>query len=343
MRVIMWHAVEEAEIFDEEVQEEENETDENDENDENLEPRSKRAKGDKGKTRATNGKTKSKKRRRKMLAKTEKKRIVNHVKSLNSMAAAVLSLTEAVSAMPNRDTNLISSCRRILPSQVAFFAKHLQEMFVELYNECSTIKDRYLHFQLKWHNHCSIFLVDRNQDLTMLGLHSSDPLASKVVSVRAQWSQVFTQHSIDKRGSKIFLMLLSSAIFNYFLRQCHGLLETKQKATVVTEDDKDTYLHFGGAALASMLHLRYEKMKGVKFDDKNVKQISEEITILQRINSYTKEHIPDYLKYRDNGHMYFPCPAILQFLTAVDLTTKENANEAGFKEHGSVLVLAAYT
>ena len=116
------------------------------------------------------------------------------------------------------------------------------------------------------------------------------------------------------------------------------MLETKQKATVVTEDDKDTYLRFGGAALASMLHLRYEKMKGVKFDDKNVKQISEEITILQRINSYTKEHIPDYLKYRDNGHMYFPCPAILQFLTAVDLTTKENANEAGFKEHGSDLL-----
>jgi len=53
-------------------------------------------------------------------------------------------------------------------------------------------------------------------------------------------------------------MLFSSAIFNYFLRQCHGLLEPKQIATVqVMEDDKDAYLHFGGAALASMLRLRY--------------------------------------------------------------------------------------
>ena len=36
--------------------------------------------------------------------------------------------------------------------------------------------------------------------------------------------------------------------------------------------------------------------------------------------------------------MYFPCPEMLEFLTAVDLTTKENANEAGFKEHGSELL-----
>ena len=59
------------------------------------------------------------------------------------------------------------------------------------------------------------------------------------------------------------------------------------------EDEKDTYLRFGGAALASMLHLKYDKLKSVKFDDKHTLQISEEITILQRINSYTKEHIPN--------------------------------------------------
>ena len=221
---------------------------------------------------------------------------------------------------------------------MSFYVEHLQEMFEKLYNECSLMKDRYLHFQLKWHNHCSLFLVDRNQDLTSLGLHPSDPLASKVVLVRAQWSQIAIQHSVSKKGKKTFTMLFSSAIFNYFLSQCHSLLEPKHIAMVVTEDDKDTYLRFGGAALASMLHLRYDKMRIVKFDDKNTQQISEEITILQRINSYTKEHIPNYLKYRDNGHMYFPCLEMLQFLTAVDLTTKENANEAGFKEHGSELL-----
>ena len=167
------------------------------------------------------------------------------------MAAAALALRETFRVIPNCETELKSSYERILPSYVVFFVKHLQEMFVKLYNECSLMKDWYLYFQLNWHNNCS----DRNQDFTSLGLHPSGPLANKVILVRAQ---VFIQHSITKKGSKTFLMLFSSAIFNYFLRQCHGLLEPKQIATVqVMEDDKDAYLHFGGAALASMLRLRY--------------------------------------------------------------------------------------
>jgi len=34
----------------------------------------------------------------------------------------------------------------------------------------------------------------------------------------------------------------------------------------------------------------------------------------------------------------FSCPEMLQFLTAVGVTTKENPNEAGFQEHGSDLL-----
>ena len=44
--------------------------------------------------------------------------------------------------------------------------------------------------------------------------------------------------------------------------------------------------------------------------------ISQQITTL---NSYTKEHIPEYLRYRDNGYMYFPCKEMLPFLISVDL------------------------
>jgi len=66
--------------------------------------------------------------------------------------------------------------------------------------------------------------------------------------------------------------MFSSAIFNYFLRQCHSLLEIKQIATAFVEDDQDTYLCFGGATLASMLHLRYDKMKDAKFDTKSTVQ-----------------------------------------------------------------------
>lgn len=115
-------------------------------------------------------------------------------------------------------------------------------------------------------------------------------------------------------------------------------MQKEKEAAEISEDRKDAYLRFGGAALATMLHLRYGKMRAENVDNHKKRQISEEITNLQRINSYTKEHIPDYLKYRDNGHMYFPCLEMLPFLTAVDLSTQENVNEAGFKEHGAELL-----
>ena len=52
-----------------------------------------------------------------------------------------------------------------------------------LYENCATISDHYLQFQLKWHHRCSYFLVDCNHDLTLIGLHPSDPIAVDVVSV----------------------------------------------------------------------------------------------------------------------------------------------------------------
>ena len=76
----------------------------------------------------------------------------------------------------------------------------------------------------------------------------------------------------------------------------------------LSKDGKDIYLRFGGAALAMMLHLRYDKMRAGHLDDK------------------------------DNGHMYYPCREMLQFLTAVDSNTKENVYKASFKEHGAELL-----
>ena len=87
----MWHTVEKAAIFDEEDQEEEENKDSED-----LETRNKRAKHDKGKSKATKGK-----RCCKMLTKAEKNWIIEHVKSLNAMVVAAVSLTEAVCAISN--------------------------------------------------------------------------------------------------------------------------------------------------------------------------------------------------------------------------------------------------
>jgi len=51
-----------------------------------------------------------------------------------------------------------------------------------------------------------------------------------------------------------------------------------------------------------------------------------EISILQKLSVHLQEektHIPMYLKYRDEGYMYFPIPEMLPLLKAVDVKTKE--------------------
>ena len=63
-----------------------------------------------------------------------------------------------------------------------------------------------------------------------------------------------------------------------------------------------------------------------------------EICILQRISIHEekeKSHIPDYLKYQDEGFMHFPCEELLPFLKAVDIKTKENVNENMLSQLGS--------
>jgi len=64
------------------------------------------------------------------------------------------------------------------------------------------------------------------------------------------------------------------------------------------EESEDVNYRFGGAALASMLKTRYNKMK--ISTNLNQDQVSLEISILQRISIHEekdKSHIPDYLKY----------------------------------------------
>ena len=88
--------------------------------------------------------------------------------------------------------------------------------------------------------------------------------------------------------------------------------ESEVSDTVTDVESHDVYFWFGGAAIASMLHDRYDKIKTSQQKD----QISKEITLLQKVSVHKKgkkEHISDSLKYRDKGYMYFPCLELLPF------------------------------
>ena len=106
---------------------------------------------------------------------------------------------------------------------------------------------------------------------------------------------------------------------------------------LVFADSDDVYYRFGGAAIASMLRSRYSRIKTCALTDK----VSIEISVLQKSSIHKpedKSDVPGYLKYRDNGYMYFPCIELVPFLKAVDISTKENCNDTNFRKHGSELL-----
>ena len=85
-----------------------------------------------------------------------------------------------------------------------------------------------------------------------------------------------------------------------------------------------------------MLHSRYKAMKLVQTKDKEM--VSQEIHILQALNTKDKEKVPKYLQYRYKEYMYFPCEELLPFLQGVDVSIKTHCNEVGSRKHGKSLV-----
>jgi len=129
----------------------------------------------------------------------------------------------------------------------------------------------------------------------------------------------------------IFLM----KAHNKLLKHSHAVLRSlvpsdSPCATHAEADSVDVYYRFGGATLASMEKDHYKAMKLEQTKDKG--KLSQEIHILQALNTKDKEKVPVYLKYRDLGFMYFPCQELIPFLQDVDVAVKAVCNETGFKK-----------
>ena len=100
-------------------------------------------------------------------------------------------------------------------------------------------------------------------------------------------------------------------------------------------DGDDVYYRFGGGALSDMLHLRYKQIRACKDDQRDL--LSQEISILHHMKLKDKSKLPNYLKYRDRGYMYFPDPAFLPLLREIDTTVKEVVNVGGLQQGDSLI------
>lgn len=151
----------------------------------------------------------------------------------------------------------------------------------------------------------------------------------------------FNIHNRRRNLIRTFLMLYCGSIYDELLHRYHSVIETTSQPDVQSSsvDSDDAYYHFGGVAISSMLHGRHARIKVCALSDKQ--QLSLEISVLQKLNIHQEEekgNVPNYLKYRNNGNMYFPCIELIPFLKAVDTAAKENCNDTSFMKHGSELL-----
>ena len=220
-----------------------------------------------------------------------------------------------------------------------------RENFVLLYGECKRQKNSFMRFQLQWHYHCSAFLLE--EKFTLADINLDESAKASLVAARNVWLEFCKKHNSPVPKTNPIMMAISSRAYSYLLDlvsvyQASLGDQTSLGAAEITSvvDGDDVYYRFGGAAICAMLKHRYKELKSCFRTDRNA--LSIQICILQAMNLKDKSCIPDYLKYRDQGFMYFPHHSLLPFLRNLDTVVKETVNEDGFCKHGDDLIKVCF-
>ena len=220
--------------------------------------------------------------------------------------------------------------------------RYHREVFIELYEQFSKGKEKYLKLQIAWHKSCSLFLLpkDIHTSTVLPGFNEED------ADIRKMWQDFCDFHSTTPATTCNNIMIhISSIVYHVMLEHVHTFTSPQPQShhfdtASCSTDDDDVYYRFGGAALCSMLKTRYKHIR--KCAEEKIATISQEITILQSMATKDKLFLPSYLKYRDNGFMYTPCVAFVQFFREVDMCVQEVVNSDGFEKHQDDLVKVAH-
>ena len=225
-------------------------------------------------------------------------------------------------------------------SDIHFVVTFLKGTFASVYTSCATKpKDKKsISFHFQWHQRYSILLVKDTADLAKLSLDPKDDDVKTQVKAWQQWVNFYQSRKVGHEVAKIYMLVFLLEVYNKLLKHSQSVLNVASDSTSSTAtehlDPVDVYYRFGGATLASMLHSRYKAMK-LEYT-KQKEKISQEI---QALSTKDKEEVPSYLRYRDEGYMYFSRRELILFLQYVDATVKAVCNDNGFRKHGTSLML----
>lgn len=280
----------------------------------------------------SSSKGKQKKAKGKMLLKSERERITDDLlrlerKKILDKVRENMNSQLHLQAFPARQTFWMEfSCSDVFADVVA----HLQNAFVEVYRACDKGRDKFLRFQLEWYTRCSSTLL----------------VESDTCCIHESWKSYRDQSGVAVSVWNPVIVSVCACVYDFMMKVLSEKLHMEHPqssactSTSIPDEPEEVYYRFCGAALASMLHTRYEKVKSApgKYNS-----IYTEINILKAIECQDKSIIPANLQYRDRGHMYFPDPLFLPFLKAVDNCILEVTNQQSLEKHGKNLVEVAMT
>ena len=255
-----------------------------------------------------------KKRRRKAINKKDKCCILETIEQYDSKELALLSLERTKIKLQVHTCNSVRFLSsKLKDNELCFLTSFLKELFIKTYERCSIGKDKYMSFQFQWHVQCSPLLIEKTTDLSSVNVFPGDQATEAIQMARKQWISLYISHSSKSEAAKNFMLVFLSEVYKELLNKCHGVLKPiSPELQSASCDPLDVYYRFGGATLASMLHNCYTIMKSGTISQKE--RTSSEIHILQALRAPNKINVPEYLQYRDEGHMYFPRKELLPFL-----------------------------
>ena len=283
------------------------------------------------------------KRKTKVMNVKERKLLINYLDSTNDsiLAAAVRDdlkqqlLADSLKSL----AEVLCTREQLLATLISCHRK----CFTELYVDCKKTSDPMLNFQISWYNQCSAFLLSEEHDIAVLNLKELP--GCYVSNARDAWLHFCSNNSVPVPKSNPVMMTVSSTIYRVLLERVMSFQESLKATNAVATsreytDGDDVYYRFGGAAICDMLKLHYKQIRSCSDEQRDC--ISQEIVVLQAINTKDKSNVPEYLKYRDQGFMYFPHVTFIPFLKAVDDCVKGVVNSNGLEENGSDLVQVSY-
>ena len=310
---------------------------------------------------------KTKPRKTRLLKKDEKRALLDVLGNLVSNSSEVMSaVTEIISKQnhmhlfKDREQLWTSLQSNRAQSLMTTLVKGLIELFIRVYKSCQKGKEKYCRFQVEWHRQCSLLLTDQ--------VSESEHLSQ----IHQRWLGYCEGVGAMKKTYNPVMIALYSSVFDYLMKKVAQHKKAEQTPAAVSNEDGQqvpaavgnddinddqsglalnqlpvqpiddeevgVYYRFGGAALASMLHRRYDQLKLISVSDVKKESVKSEIAILKAVQSSDKQQLPHYLQYRDMGYMYFPASCYIPFIRNVDKFVLKYANESSLQQHGPRLV-----